>query len=114
MSGLKSRVESFTLPPLLKEEVSVISKTGFYSSNSEFIRDAIRTLLASRKDLRTAIAVELYKTGKISLGRASEIVRVDYEEMKKILVDRGIELKRGSKSVKELKNGSKKLSKLVE
>lgn len=114
MESSKSFVESFTLPPLMKEELSVISRTGYYSSNSEFIRDAIRNFLALRKDIRTAIAVELYKSDKISLGRAAEIADVSFEEIKRVLTERNIKLKRSSESLTNIKKSAKRLKKLVE
>ena len=83
-------VESFTLPPLMKEEIEAIPKTGLYSSVSEFLRDAIRAYLAVRRDVRTAIAVELYDDGKISAGRAAEIADLSYDEMRKTLMERGV------------------------
>jgi predicted HTH domain antitoxin len=40
-----------------------------YESEDEFISEAINTYMASRKDLRIAVASELYKNDEISLGR---------------------------------------------
>lgn len=94
---------SFTAPELLKMEIEASSAIGYYDNKSEFLRDATRTLLAARKDLRIAIACELYKKGKISLGRAVEIADVHYEEMKKILAKREIPLKSGSETVAAMK-----------
>ena len=48
---------------LVKKELKVIASTGFYKSEGEFIKEAINTLLATRKDLRITIACELYKRG---------------------------------------------------
>ena len=81
-------VESFTLPPLMKEEIEAIPKTGLYSSVSEFLRDAIRAYFSTRRDVRTAVAIQLYTEGKISAGRAAEITDVSNDEMRKILMER--------------------------
>jgi predicted HTH domain antitoxin len=75
---------------LIDKEISVIPSTGLYKSGDDFIRDAINTLLAARKDVRVAIASELYKRGEISFGKAVEIALVDIEEMKEILHKKGI------------------------
>ncbi|CAG0950940.1 MAG: hypothetical protein MPEBLZ_02415 [Candidatus Methanoperedens nitroreducens] len=75
---------------LIDKEISVIPSTGLYKSGDDFIRDAINTLLAARKDVRVAIASELYKQGEISFGKAVEIAQVDMEEMKEILHKKGI------------------------
>lgn len=100
---------SFTAPDLLRMEIEASSETGYYDSKSEFLRDATRTLLAARKDVRIAIACELYKKGKISLGRTVEIADVNYEEMKKLLVERNIKIRRGSRTVEEMKKRARKI-----
>ena len=86
---------TITIPELFKKEIESIPKTGYYDNKSEFIRDAIRTLLSSRKELRIGVAVEMYKAGDISISKASEIAGINFEEMKKILFDRNIPLERG-------------------
>ena len=95
-------------PEQLKEELEVIPKTGYYISTSEFLKDAIKTIFAARKDLRVSVAIELYKKG-YSLGRVAEIADVDYEEMKRILVKSGIEIRRGVETVEELESGARML-----
>jgi len=106
--NLKSETVSFTLPETLRAELGAVVETGYYDSVSEFLRDAMRTILAARKDLRIAIACVLYKEEKISLGKAVEIAGVNYEEMKKILSERGIRRRSGSESVEELESRLKK------
>ena len=95
-------------PEQLNAELEVITKTGYYTSTSEFLKDAMKTILAARKDLRVSIAIELYKKD-YSLGRVAEIADLDYEAMKEILVKSGIEIRRGFKTVEELENGAKML-----
>src|SRR3989339_1328968 len=104
--SIKSETLSFTVPEMLRMELGAIPKTGYYDSTSEFLRDAMRTILAARKDLRLALASVLYKEGKISLGKAVEVADVSYEEMKKILVERGIKLRRGAVTKKEMEEES--------
>ncbi len=99
---IRSETISFTAPKMLKMELGAIPETGYYDSTSEFLRDAMRTILAARKDLRIAIASVLYKDEKISLGKAVEVADVNYEEMKKILVDKGIKIRRGASTKKEM------------
>lgn len=100
-----SETVSFTAPPTLRMELGAIPGTGYYDSTSEFLRDAMRTMLATRRDLRIAIASVLYKEGKISLGKAVEIADVHYEDMKKILIEKGIALRRGAATTTELEEG---------
>src|SRR3989344_932511 len=99
---VKSETLSFTVPEMLRMELGAIPETGYYDSTSEFLRDAMRTILAARKDLRIAIASVLYKEGKISLGKAVEIADVGYEDMKKLLVEKGIKLRRGAVTKREM------------
>lgn len=100
---------TFTAPDLLRMEIEASSEIGYYDNKSEFLRDATRTLLAARKDLRIAIACELYKKSKISLGRAVEIADVNYEEMKKILAEREIPIKRGTETASEMRKRAQKI-----
>ncbi len=104
-----SEVISFTSPEVLKLEIEASPRTGYYDNKSEFLRDAVRTLLASRKDLRISIASVLYNENKISLGRACEIAELDIEEMKKILVGKGTKLRRGTETIKEMEEETKGL-----
>ena len=75
---------------LMKKELKVVPSTGLYRDEDEFIKEAVNTLLAARKDLRVSIACELYKREEISLGKACEIASLNIEEMKEELHKRGI------------------------
>ena len=97
---------------LMKKELGVISKTGLYRDEEEFIKEAVNTLLAARKDLRLSIACELYKKGEISLGKACEIASLNIEEMKEVLYKKGIK-RRVNVSVDEMENMAKKAIELV-
>ena len=105
----KSETMSFTVPKTLRLELVAIPETGYYDSVSEFLRDAMRTILAARKDLRIAVATILYKEGKISLGKAVEIADVSYDEMKKILAKKGIKRRSVTETKEELEEGLKVL-----
>jgi len=81
---------TWTLPSLFREEVLVAPETGFYASESEFVAEAIRTLLAARPDVRLSIACKLYERGSISLGKAAEVSGLDIAAMKDALHRHGI------------------------
>ncbi len=110
MASLTSKANSLPIPDSLPKEIKASSKTGFYEDEGEFLNDAVKTLLAVRRDLRVAIACEFYKDGDISFGKAVEIARVDYEEMKRILTGKNIPIRRGAKTVEEMKSDAKSLS----
>ena len=57
---------------------------------SEFVAEALRTLLAARPDVRIAVAVKLYERGDIAIGKACEISGLDIESMKEELHRRGV------------------------
>lgn len=97
---------------LVKKELKVISSTGLYRDEEEFIKEAINTLLAARKDLRVSIACELYKTDEISLGKACEIASINIEEMKEVLYKRRIR-RNVNVSSEEMKNMAKKAVELI-
>jgi predicted HTH domain antitoxin len=97
---------------LIKKELKVIPSTGFYKTEEEFIKEAINTLLATRKDLRITIACELYKRGDISFGKACEMASLNIEEMKEILYKRGIK-RSVSASSEEMEGMAKKAVELA-
>jgi predicted HTH domain antitoxin len=77
------------------------------------LRDAINTFLAANKEFREKIAVELYKNDKISLGKASEIAGLSYEDTKGLLTENNITLRRGPESAEELRKKVEKLLSLL-
>lgn len=99
---MESEKLTVAFPKSLKLELDAILECGYYKSISEFLKEATNTLLMARKDLRVAISCELYKNGKISLGKACEIIGDDIEEVKKLFVERSIPLRRGAETEKEI------------
>ncbi|MFQ6092485.1 MAG: UPF0175 family protein [bacterium] len=98
---MEIKLEESDLSDLFKEELRYIPLTGLYDSLEEFLKDAILTLLAARKDLRLEIACRMFKDGEISIGKACEISGLDIERMKSELFRRGIERK-SDESVEEM------------
>ncbi len=66
---------------------------GLYGDEQDVIDDGIRRILRSHPEYRREIAVQRYDKEEISLGKAADIAGVSLEEMKQILMDRGIGLK---------------------
>jgi predicted HTH domain antitoxin len=83
-------VSRFSLPKIVEAEIEAVVKAGYYSSKSEVVKDALELLFETRKELRIASAVEMYKNGDISLGKAAEIAGVMIVEFKELLASRGI------------------------
>ena len=86
----KSNTLSFTVPDEIKLKLDAVTKIGHYDSLSEFLRDAIRSHLSQKPELRIAIAFELFKSKKISLGKASEIIGCSPKEVEHYFKEREI------------------------
>ena len=82
---------SYNLPELVKKEIDALVKAGYYSSKSDVVKDALRTFLSQKRNLRLAAAVELYRRKEVSLGKAAEIADVGLVEFKEILASQGYE-----------------------
>ena len=74
---------------------------GLYNNVAEAVRDSIRHLMKEYDNKE--IAVTLYKVEKISLAKAAEIAGVSSIEMKKILVEKGINPHLGTESAEKLR-----------
>ena len=75
---------------LADKEVDALVRTGLYKSRDEVISDAIRNLLLNNKPLRLELAIDLFKTDEVSLGRAAEIAGIDRWQFQKVLHERQI------------------------
>ena len=100
---MPSASTSFSIPELMKDEIDALIDSGEYTSRSDVMRDAFRTFLRKNPEKRIRITINLYKEGKISLMRASDIAEMDLESFKEELKERGIkvETRKGSKEEKE-------------
>lgn len=83
-------VTALKLPTTIEKEIEALIRGGYYSSKSDAIKDAFRTLLDTKPALKLASAIELYKASEVSLARAAEIAGMNIEDLKHVLSDRGI------------------------
>ncbi|MGH9918250.1 MAG: UPF0175 family protein [Nitrososphaerales archaeon] len=93
---------SYNLPELVKKEIDALVKAGYYSSKSDVVKDALRTFLSEKRNLRLAAAVELYKLEEVSLGKAAEIADVSIVEFKERIAELGITRVIRTESVKRM------------
>lgn len=81
---------AFNLPVTIEKEIEALIRAGYYTSKSEAVKDAFRTLLDTKPTLKLASAIELYKAREVSLSRAAEIAGMNIEDFKHVLSDRGV------------------------
>jgi Arc/MetJ-type ribon-helix-helix transcriptional regulator len=81
----RSHILSFTVPADLKAILDIIPETGYYDSTSEFLRDCIRSFCKGNKGMAALIAFHLYKSKRISIGKAAVLTGLSLEETKEVL-----------------------------
>jgi predicted HTH domain antitoxin len=74
----------------VEREIAALIRLGLYESQEEVVADAIRNLLLNNRSLRLDMALDLFKTGEVSLGRAAEIAGVDRWQFQEVLQERHI------------------------
>jgi predicted HTH domain antitoxin len=83
-------------------EVEALVRTGLYKSREEVISDAIRNLLLNNKSLRLELAIDLFRSDEVSLGRAAEIAGVDRWQFQDILNEHQIPIIIEAESAEEM------------
>lgn len=74
------------------QEITALVRLGLYASREEVIADAVRNLLLNNRSLRLELALDLFKSDEVSLGRAAEIAGLDRWQFEAILRERGISI----------------------
>ena len=74
----------------LLDKLDVLVERGIYRDREALMKDAMRSLLRSKPELRGRLAIELYQQGGVSLSRAAEIGGLDIESFKELLREAGI------------------------
>lgn len=106
--------EEIKTPALIREGVESLTASGYYTGKEDIFKDAFRALLEIKPELRLIISIDLYKKGRASLNRIAEIAGITTEEMKEILVSRGIKIRRSIIKVGERRKKAEKLLKIKE
>ena len=102
---------AYSIPALYEKEIRAVVSAGYYSNKSEVVRDALRNLFESKKHLRQAAAVELYKTGEVTLGKAAELAELSFFDFKSVLKDQGVKETMSEKSGTEVRKQVEKIRK---
>lgn len=85
----------------VEENVELLRKAGAYEDDAAVIEDALRTLLRTKPELRTELAVEKYRSERVSRNRAAEIAGLSPTGFGELLHERGITRKAGFLSSEE-------------
>jgi predicted HTH domain antitoxin len=78
------------IPVMVEKEIHALIEAKYYSSISEAVKDAFRSLFAAKPSLKIISAIYLYANNEVSISKASEIAGTNIEEFKEILMSRSV------------------------
>jgi predicted HTH domain antitoxin len=87
---------------LLTRGLQAVVQAGIYRSEEEALSEAISTLFAVKPALRQEAAIELFKSGEISLSRAAEMAGLTRWRFQDVLAQRHIGIETDADSRDEL------------
>ena len=102
---------TYVLPKLMENEVNALVSAGLYPNESEVLKDALRTLLNVKSNLKIESAIRMYLDEKVSLSKAADIAGMSTIEFKDVLAGKGIIRATEGKSAKEMDKKIKKIFK---
>ena len=85
-----------------------------YESEDDVVRDALRHLLRSRPEARIQLAIHRYQSEEISLAKAAHLAGVSWEQMREILLEKGVQPRLGPESIEEAEDEVRTLRNLFE
>ena len=88
---------SFSLSERDKMEIDSLVASDKFTSKSDVVKTALRLMKERNPEYKIDIAVEIYRNGEVSLGRAAEIASTDRESFNEILEERGVDREPGSR-----------------
>ena len=83
-------MKDIQIPAMVEKKIHALIETKYYPAISEVVKDAFRTLFATKPALKIISAVYLYSNNEVSISKAAEIAGVSIEEFKEILASRGV------------------------
>jgi predicted HTH domain antitoxin len=72
------------------QQLDAVVRAGMFRDRDHAVQEAMRVLFTIRPQLKTEAAIELFRSGEISLLRAAEIAGLDIESSRSVLRDRAI------------------------
>ncbi len=95
-------------------EPQTFVEAHLYPSREAVIEDALRSLLQAKPQLRIELAIYQYQTEDISLAKAAHLAAVSFDQMKELLVQRGVQLRLGPANDEEVAQEIAALDRLLE
>jgi len=74
----------------LERKLKALVDAGYYSNETEVLTAALLSLFRENRELNVTVAIELYKTGEVSLSKAAEIAGLSTIEFKEVLGKSGL------------------------
>ncbi len=75
---------------IIEQQLDAVVRAGLFRDREHALEEAMRTLFTVRPQLKTEAAIELFRSGDISLLRTAEIAGLDFESFRSILRNRAI------------------------
>src|SRR5437899_398866 len=75
---------------IVEKQLEAVVRAGLFRDRQQAIQEAVQTLFTVRPQLRTEAAIELFRSGEVSLLRAAELAGLDFESFRLLLRDRAI------------------------
>jgi predicted HTH domain antitoxin len=85
-------------------KVKDLVSAGLYTREEDVLRDALRSLLWIHPEYRLELAVHTYQHSDISLSKAAHLAGLCFEEMKDLLLIRGIKIDLGPDSKEDIES----------
>ncbi len=90
---------------IVDRQLEAVVRAGLFRDRQHAMQEAMQTLFVVRPQLRMEAAVELFRSGEISLLRAAEMAGTDFESFRRLLGDRGISWEIEADSCSEIDHG---------
>ncbi|MXV75410.1 hypothetical protein F4Z99_14205 [Candidatus Poribacteria bacterium] len=91
--------------PDLEREVNALIDSGLYPDSHAVMIDALENLVQIKKASRLDAAIQSYRVGDVTLGRAAELAGIHRFEFEEVLKARGIVKEVEVDSVEALETG---------
>jgi predicted HTH domain antitoxin len=77
---------------LLERELAATVRAGLFRSEAQAVREVLDTFFAAKPQYRVEAALEMWKTGEVSLERAAEIAGMNFFLFRDLMIERGIKV----------------------